>query len=371
MGDDGKLVRDNIPDIIRAGGQLPVIRSADPGEYRALLRAKLAEETDEFLASEDDPEELADVLEVVRALADDLGVSPADLEALARGKSSGRGGFAKRLVWCGNLDLEPGQWRGRARAARAPSTCCISTGHTTRTHGITPETQDLAARLDAHVRGRGARLVEVITQAGIGFTLARTWPETTRDREDSLKHCGDARRFCPECGVKPRQQPAVTMMARRLSIYELKRGGTWADRTSLPEITDYPPATPRWAAYRKEPEMFGSKARAMRRQQAAEPRQQAEADRLFALADELEAQAGARPNYQREITAERAARIRAELGALAQDSRQQEREPRLGGADLDAEIDRLAEAFPAVREADAWAHGAQQPQAQTQPEAGA
>ena len=118
--------------------------------------------------------------------------------------------------------------------------------------------------------------------------------------------------------------------------------------------------------------MFGSKARAMRRQQAAEPRQQAEADRLFALADELEAQAGARPNYQREITADRAARIRAELGALAQDARQQEREPRLEGADLDAEIDRLAEAFPAVREeADAWAHGAQQPQAQTQPEAGA
>jgi predicted GIY-YIG superfamily endonuclease len=207
-------------------------------------------------------------------------------------------------------------------------------------------TQDLAARLDAHLRGRGARLIEVITQAGIGFKLARTWPETTRDREDSLKHRGDARRFCPACGVQPRQQPAVTMPARRLSLYELERSGTWADGTPLPEVTGYPPATARWAAHRKEPEMFGSKARAQRQQQAADPRQQAEADRLFALADELEAQAGARPSYQREITAERAARIRAQLGALTQDARQQAREPRLEGADLDAEIDRLAEAFP-------------------------
>jgi predicted GIY-YIG superfamily endonuclease len=207
-------------------------------------------------------------------------------------------------------------------------------------------TQDLAARLDAHLRGRGARLIEVITQAGIGFQLARTWPETTRDQEDSLKHRGDARRFCPECGVQPRQQPAVTMPARRLSLYELERSGTWADGTPLPEITGYPPATARWAAPRKEPQMFGSKARAQRQQQAAGRRQQAEADRLFALADQLEAQAAARPNYQREITAERAARIRAELAALTSSARQQPREPRLAGADLDAEIDRLAEAFP-------------------------
>jgi predicted house-cleaning noncanonical NTP pyrophosphatase (MazG superfamily) len=109
MGGDGKLVRDRIPDIIRARGQLPVIRTAGTGEYRALLREKLAEETSEFLASADDPEELAEVLEVVRALACDLGVSPGALEQVRAAKAAERGGFAERLVWCGNLDLEPGQ----------------------------------------------------------------------------------------------------------------------------------------------------------------------------------------------------------------------------------------------------------------------
>jgi hypothetical protein len=67
-------------------------------------------------------------------------------------------------------------------------------------------TTDLGARLAAHARGTGARLVEVITEAGLGFTLARTWPQSTRDREDLVKHAGGGRRYCPECGVKPRQR---------------------------------------------------------------------------------------------------------------------------------------------------------------------
>ena len=41
-------------------------------------------------------------------------------------------------------------------------------------------TEDLPARLGAHGNGRGARLMEVIKVAGIGFPLARTWP---RDQE--------------------------------------------------------------------------------------------------------------------------------------------------------------------------------------------
>ncbi len=86
--------------------------------------------------------------------------------------------------------------------------------------------------------------------------------------------------------------------------------------------------------------MFGRRARAERRQQA-------EADRLFALADELAKQAGERPDYRREITAGRAARIRGELGKdLAQDARAQTAEPQLEGARLGVEIERLAEAFP-------------------------
>jgi predicted GIY-YIG superfamily endonuclease len=58
---------------------------------------------------------------------------------------------------------------------------------------------DLDRRLPEHLLGRGARLLEVITQAGIGFRLARTWPGVTRARERQLKNQGGASRYCPIC----------------------------------------------------------------------------------------------------------------------------------------------------------------------------
>jgi hypothetical protein len=64
-------------------------------------------------------------------------------------------------------------------------------------------THDLAGRLAEHALGRGARLLEVVRDAGISWRLARTW-EGGRDRERQLKNQGGASRCCPECGVKPR-----------------------------------------------------------------------------------------------------------------------------------------------------------------------
>ena len=64
-------------------------------------------------------------------------------------------------------------------------------------------TADLDFRLAEHAAGRGARLLAVITEAGIGFTLARTWPGT-RARERQLKRQGGASRRCPLCGARPR-----------------------------------------------------------------------------------------------------------------------------------------------------------------------
>lgn len=57
----------------------------------------------------------------------------------------------------------------------------------------------LAKRLDKHRRGDGARLLEVITEAGIGFTLARTWPDGDRTFERRLKNRHNAPRLCPCC----------------------------------------------------------------------------------------------------------------------------------------------------------------------------
>lgn len=65
-------------------------------------------------------------------------------------------------------------------------------------------TEDLESRLAAHAAGRGARLITVINQAGIGWTLARTWPNVTRSVERGLKNQGGASRRCPLCGIRPR-----------------------------------------------------------------------------------------------------------------------------------------------------------------------
>ena len=62
---------------------------------------------------------------------------------------------------------------------------------------------DLDARLAQHGTGNGARLLAVVHEAGIGWTLARTWPGG-RTRERQLKRQGGASRRCPLCGVKPR-----------------------------------------------------------------------------------------------------------------------------------------------------------------------
>jgi len=59
-------------------------------------------------------------------------------------------------------------------------------------------TEDLTARLDAHRQGRGARLMEVIAEAGLGFVLARTWTGT-RALERRLKGRGGHARLCPIC----------------------------------------------------------------------------------------------------------------------------------------------------------------------------
>jgi len=98
----GKLVRDKIPQIIRSKGLQPITYVADVDEYGVRLRDKLAEEVDEFIASDDDPEELADILEVLYALAEHAGTSPQQLERLRAAKAEERGAFTGRIIWCGN-----------------------------------------------------------------------------------------------------------------------------------------------------------------------------------------------------------------------------------------------------------------------------
>ena len=59
-----KLVRDKIPEMIRAGGEMPHVRILEDQEYHVRLEAKLDEEVTEFHRDQN-LEELADILEVV------------------------------------------------------------------------------------------------------------------------------------------------------------------------------------------------------------------------------------------------------------------------------------------------------------------
>lgn len=58
---------------------------------------------------------------------------------------------------------------------------------------------DLDQRLAHHTSGRGARLMQVVTAAGIGFEVARTWPGASRAFERRVKRWGGAARLCPLC----------------------------------------------------------------------------------------------------------------------------------------------------------------------------
>jgi predicted house-cleaning noncanonical NTP pyrophosphatase (MazG superfamily) len=94
-----KLVRDQIPAIITAGGGQPVTRILDDAGYEAALRAKLLEEAHEAQAAPDGQlaSELADVLEVLQALAAAHHMSWEDIVSEADRKRAERGGFDDRI----------------------------------------------------------------------------------------------------------------------------------------------------------------------------------------------------------------------------------------------------------------------------------
>ena len=91
-----KLVRDKIPEIIEADGKSCNARRLSDDEYSSALEAKLDEELVEY-HSDKNVEELADILEVVYALAQLHGVDPAGLEKIRNDKSAKRGGFSDRI----------------------------------------------------------------------------------------------------------------------------------------------------------------------------------------------------------------------------------------------------------------------------------
>ena len=92
----GKLVRDRIPELIRQGGGTPVTETMDDDLYLAELDRKLNEEVAEYQESKA-LEELADILEVVEAIAVAQGATLEQLAQVKAEKKRERGGFAEKI----------------------------------------------------------------------------------------------------------------------------------------------------------------------------------------------------------------------------------------------------------------------------------
>lgn len=95
-----KLVRDRIPDIIENSGKKFTTRILDDEEYAAELKKKLLEEIEEYQqakSNEESLEELADVLELMHALAKIHGANIEEVEKIRAEKAEKRGGFEEKI----------------------------------------------------------------------------------------------------------------------------------------------------------------------------------------------------------------------------------------------------------------------------------
>lgn len=93
---DEKLVRDKIPSIIRKNGEVHQTRILNEKEYLRALDEKLKEEVAEYLEA-NDLNELADILEVVRAILVVRESSYDEIEKIRLQKYTARGGFSDRI----------------------------------------------------------------------------------------------------------------------------------------------------------------------------------------------------------------------------------------------------------------------------------
>ena len=92
-----KLVRDHIPEIIMQSGKRPVYSILSDEAYLTKLDEKLNEELAEYQESKS-MEELADLLEVIRAVAVARGSSIEEVEAIRQDRAAKRGGFENKIL---------------------------------------------------------------------------------------------------------------------------------------------------------------------------------------------------------------------------------------------------------------------------------
>ncbi|MGR3777098.1 nucleoside triphosphate pyrophosphohydrolase [Bacillus paramycoides] len=94
-----KLIRDKIPQIIKNNGKTPTTRILPQDEYIKEICKKTEEELTEYLEAktkEHKLEELADLLELINALAEHEGTTLEEINNIRTKKAKERGGFQNR-----------------------------------------------------------------------------------------------------------------------------------------------------------------------------------------------------------------------------------------------------------------------------------
>lgn len=95
-----KLVRDKIPEIIENTGKDFKTENLSNDRYIEELKAKLNEEITEYIETTTDTdalEELADVLELMHALADVHCASFEEIDKVRKEKAAKKGGFTEKI----------------------------------------------------------------------------------------------------------------------------------------------------------------------------------------------------------------------------------------------------------------------------------
>ncbi len=95
-----KLIRNKIPQIIKANGKIPTTRILPEDEYIQELCKKIQEELTEYIEAKTTPdklEELSDLLELINALAQHEGTTLEEINNIRKKKAEERGGFSNRV----------------------------------------------------------------------------------------------------------------------------------------------------------------------------------------------------------------------------------------------------------------------------------
>ena len=91
-----KAIRDKIPEIIQKDGHSFNVKTLSDEEFLIEIEKKLSEEVIEY-QNDKNPEELADILEVIYRIAKLRGISKEELENIRIKKLQERGGFEENL----------------------------------------------------------------------------------------------------------------------------------------------------------------------------------------------------------------------------------------------------------------------------------